>query len=102
MVSPDGYTTTTHTINIRVAKDYSYQALSLAATHFDLRGANFTRATMLPGSIFNHAKLIGADLTDANFSNIDFSNADLTDANLSGTLLIGGNFNSNTIWPLRI
>ena len=75
--------------------DYTDRVLVLSATHFDLSGANFTvMATMLPGSIFNHAKLIGADLTDANFSNIDFSNADLTDANLSGTLLAGGNFNS--------
>ena len=96
--SPDGYVTS-ETINIWVAKDYSHQHLVVDATNTDLSGANFTRATMLPGSIFVHAKLIGADLTDANFSKVNLWNADLSGADLSGTLLKGAVFNSETKWP---
>ena len=52
---------------------------------------------MLPGSIFVHAKLIGADLTDANFSKVNLWN-DLSGTDLSGTLLRTV-FNSETKWP---
>ena len=89
--------------------DYTDRVLVLSAIHYDLSGANFTRATMLPGSIFNHAKLIGAELTDANFSNINFSNADLSNALLLGadfsdamfnvgTNVTGAFYSPSTIW----
>ena len=95
--SPDGYVTTTHTINIRVAKDYSGQSLVLNLYGKDLRGANMRGFTLLPGSRSYGANYSDADLTDANFSGAELESAKFTGANLSGTILTGAWFNQATV-----
>jgi uncharacterized protein YjbI with pentapeptide repeats len=90
--------------------DYTDQSLKLNARYLDLSGANFTRAYLLPGSIFANSNLVGANLTNADFSNQDLSGANLTNAILDGTNFSNARFNENTdlkgaaynsftIWP---
>ena len=90
--------------------DYTDQSLKLNARYLDLSGANFTRAYLLPGSIFANSNLVGANLTNADFSNQDLSGANLTNAVLDGTNFSNARFNENTdlkgaaynsftIWP---
>ena len=79
--------------------DYSNTEFTVSAYHLDLKGANFTGARIGGRRDFAGAKLINANLQDANFSNVSLVIADLTGANLDGTDFTDARFSSGTKWP---
>ena len=70
--SPDGYTTTTHTINIRVAKDYSNRTIELKVYGKNLAGANLSGSTFPWPSTFEYTNLTDANLSGGNFTGLNF------------------------------
>jgi formylglycine-generating enzyme required for sulfatase activity/uncharacterized protein YjbI with pentapeptide repeats len=99
VVSPDGYSTTTHTMNIRVAKDYSNRHMQLKALAKDLRGVNLSGASFTWDSYFDSSNLTDANLSRGNFSGLKFQSTNLTGADLTDANLSRAWFNSSTIWP---
>lgn len=107
----------------------SFRGLNLTGMHvdyadlsgYDLRDADFTRAwltastmrkTLLAGTRFSHADLVGCDLTGAILGDADFTGASLVFASLSdcdmtsavfeGAHLEFCRYNASTIWPAGV